>query len=637
MPRPKKSQAIRDAEAAAAKAKAGRTSAINTWVATDKQKVVDRDGKIFICYFDRIFKQPKLSIYDKFYIKKGSYENQLDIIVRYINFFINHYDPDNELVTAYLKIKFAVDDNHLYTADNMDSYINFVYEILFTDTMIDKINRLVEDNYLDDIEQETDEKRRKYKNNERKHLESLEFTNQHIKILLRISFGMKIMAPVMLHYHAVNTMKIEKDSDNIFRFFKPLFKIFGRVPASTNTAYISQESNAFFVFNNATKYYDMYEDDDAHNMVHCNLTEAQVIEKSTNPETGEIVIEPRNYTAEYNMYNKLFVYVKAKVNESYANNSTMYAQREIFGIDIFSVIQSFVHRVLISENMVKYKFNEHWDAAQKKYKENIIGFNKTIIKFQLMYFLKEQYSKNLTEVTNTKNSDGLSGGDKMAMNLTKIDEGITILAEINVPITIQYIEDWFKIDISDEEIDYYIEHHRPDKIQIELVHSYFAKYFGSIRNLALLTRRQYITLMLILKKKLMRDLGYPDDNMIVESTEPNESDDENESETKERDIRPAALPYILSGNLEDHINTRVIRNLKFTQKIEDAYTYRELQSGAHWYLNFIRPGYDMQLVSSLINTRFTYVEYTHPELLGKEIIYSDDKVADEILFFLKSI
>ena len=31
---------------------------------------------------------------------------------------------------------------------------------------------------------------KKYLKNEKKHLESLEFTNQHIKILLRISFGM---------------------------------------------------------------------------------------------------------------------------------------------------------------------------------------------------------------------------------------------------------------------------------------------------------------------------------------------------------------------------------------------------------------------------------------------------------------
>ena len=37
--------------------------------------------------------------------------------------------------------------------------------------------------------------------------------------------------------------------------------------------------------------------------------------------------------------------------------------------------------------------------------------NYKCIKYQLMFFLKEQYSKNLTEVTFAKNSDGLSGMD----------------------------------------------------------------------------------------------------------------------------------------------------------------------------------------------------------------------------------
>ena len=47
--------------------------------------------------------------------------------------------------------------------------------------------------------------------------------------------------------------------------------------------------------------------------------------------------------------------------ESNANNAPIYNQREIFGVDVFSVVNQFTKKVLISENMVKYKFNEHWD------------------------------------------------------------------------------------------------------------------------------------------------------------------------------------------------------------------------------------------------------------------------------------
>ena len=97
----------------------------------------------------------------------------------------------------------------------MGAYIDFLYEVMFTPTMVEKICAMVDENYLDDIESADGEDtgKRKYVKNDKKHLESLEFTNQHIKILLRISFGMKIMSPALFHYTQINHIKIEKDSD----------------------------------------------------------------------------------------------------------------------------------------------------------------------------------------------------------------------------------------------------------------------------------------------------------------------------------------------------------------------------------------------------------------------------------------
>lgn len=213
------------------------------------------------------------------------------------------------------------------------------------------------------------------------------------------------------------------------------------------------------------------------------------------------------------------------------------------------------------------------------------------------------------------------------------------MSDINIPITIEFLKRRFDITVSKEEVDFYIKHHKPVEIQIQLVRSFFAKYFGSYRDLHLCTRRDYITLMLLLKKKLMIELGYDEDtiNDNIEEENVNNVDAEGNPIKNDNNMRPVALPYIISGNLSDHINTRVIRNIKFTEKVESSYTFQKLQEENHKYLNFIKPNYGMQLISSLINTRFTYVEYDHPELLDVEITYSDDKIADEILFFLASI
>ena len=194
--------------------------------------------------------------------------------------------------------------------------------------------------------------------------------------------------------------------------------------------------------------------------------------------------------------------------ESSSNNATIFGQKEIFGIDVFTVINLFLKKVIISENMVKYRFNKTWDPKQKKYKENIVGLNKTILTHQLSYFLKDQYQKNIAEITNTKNSDGLSASDKMAMNMSKLDEGRIIMSDLNLKMTIEQLEKTIDVPISEEEVQYYRENMYPQELQIQLIYSYFAKEFSSYQDLNLAIRRDYIRLALMLKKKLLIDNGY---------------------------------------------------------------------------------------------------------------------------------
>ncbi len=290
--------------------KSKRVSKINTWKPKDYQVIVEKDGKLFVCHFDRLFGySSKLNAYSRFLIGKESYINQLDVIASYTNFFINNYDFDNELVMAYLKCKFAIDKEHQFSEQDMNSYIDFIYEVMFTPTMIDKIVRLVEENYLDDIETTTEEKK-KYIKNEKKHLESLEFTNQHIKILLEISFSMKIMSPVLFHYIQINNIKLEKDSDVIFRFYQRLFKLYGYA----STWEICDGSGVVIE--------DGIDESVAMKFIDDHWIEPTVIGNDkyyyfTNDD-GEI----RYYTkTQINVYNKLFVYVNLYLAQTLINSS----------------------------------------------------------------------------------------------------------------------------------------------------------------------------------------------------------------------------------------------------------------------------------------------------------------------------
>ena len=95
--------------------------------------------------------------------------------------------------------------------------------------------------------------------------------------------------------------------------------------------------------------------------------------------------------------------------------------------------------------------------------------------------------------------------------------------------------------------------------------------------------------------------------------------------------------YLLTGNLIDRVNTRIIRNSKFLIKVENNSMYNELITKKYNLLNYIKPDAIKELLSIVINTKFSYVVYEYPDLLGAEIEYYEDKISDELLFFLNSI
>ena len=103
-----------------------KTSRFIEWKPDKKDLICEQDGKLIVCHFEKVFgHDEKLSIYDRFLIGRDSYVKQLDQIIRYINFFMSEYDTDNELVTAYLKIKFAVDKENAFDAEDLMRYKAF--------------------------------------------------------------------------------------------------------------------------------------------------------------------------------------------------------------------------------------------------------------------------------------------------------------------------------------------------------------------------------------------------------------------------------------------------------------------------------------------------------------------------------
>ncbi len=522
-----------------------KTSPVVRYKPKGNALIFEPDGELLKVHFEKKFGDDKYEKYDIFNIKKTSCRTALDEIARYLNYFANLYDRDDEYLMGLFKIKYEIDDTRsISREEGLDLLKDYIYMYIFTPSMQQKIYTIVDDNYYDDIERtDTSYEKGKF------YLESLEFTNEHIKILLRVSMGIKLMLPIIVHYVDKYKIKLSKDSPLLFSFYEPLLNMFS--PANID------------------------------------------------------------------IYNKLFIYVKRKVIDAQARNKPIYSRNEIFGHDDMTLIDRYLKYELIGENFFKFKFSESIDPKTGRYRENVLGLIKTIIKIQLIFFRKNEYSKNLAEVTNSKNGDELSGADKLEMNLSKMDEGLLNLSDENVERSMEFIRENINFEISDEEIEYMIQNQHPNEIQVNLIRAYYGKYFGEMRDLNMITRREFVILELLLKKILLVENGQTGDDGYV--------------------VSHAVLPYILTGNVTERVNTRVIRNQKFSSKIEESYLYTKLIHEKYRYLNSIRQNIILQLLSTMINTNFAYVTYENDQLTGKQIHYSDDQISDELMFFLNSI
>lgn len=492
---------------------------IGDWVPTKEQNIVKYDGKLVIIPFDEYFNQSGDQL-NTFLIKRDVYTKELPNICKNINYFIEFYDEDDELLLAYLRMKFLIDARKKVFKKS-DDFIRTLYETVMTDTIIEEIRQMVEDNYLIDVEKTSSENGAAYS-------EVLKYTNEHSKILLMISTAMKILVPLIYHY--INTKNASKEEFMLFECYAPLFNIFGQLEDGTN------------------------------------------------------------------IYDKLYMTAMSRIKSNYIKNIRFWRDSEIYGDDPVVYIDNLLKQRFVCEAMFKYNFEA-----------NIISYNSTVMDNQLNYFNHKQFDFNSMELSNEVDESGLSKVDKMEMAGSKLDESMVILSSINTKNSIKRLLKQMRVLITDEEIEFYKKHYKVNYFQSQLVLYFYAKYFGGFRDLHLLNKTQYITLLILLKRRLQI-------------------------------FGNVYLPQLLTGNIVGKLNTRTIRNDKFISKVKSSDLFEQLMEGKFNTVNEIgKSDIIINRLSILLNTTFTFVDYDHPELLGEKIEVNSDMLCDEFLNYLNQI
>ena len=162
-------------------------------------------------------------------VTKLSYSTYLPNMCEELNFFEAIYDTEGELITALFRIKYLIDaDNISYTMSNFDAFKEMCYSTIFTPSMKAKIQQMVDENYADDIEAEnlrnmSDPDIRSIMQRKKK---SLEFKNEHVKAILEVSFGIKILSFIINHFAVMRSINIQKNLDIFYQFYLDMFNVF---------------------------------------------------------------------------------------------------------------------------------------------------------------------------------------------------------------------------------------------------------------------------------------------------------------------------------------------------------------------------------------------------------------------------
>lgn len=151
-------------------------------------------------------------------MNKVSFINNIANPLRYINYFIEYFDDDDELMRAYFHVMFQI------MLDEIDldptAFIETVYAAFTTDSMIEKLVRMIEYNTDDNLVKKAD----------RVYDESIQLTIEHLKAIMGVSCLHKFVIPLVSHYYNTRTRLLEEahmtDKDLYYYVFTSFIPIF---------------------------------------------------------------------------------------------------------------------------------------------------------------------------------------------------------------------------------------------------------------------------------------------------------------------------------------------------------------------------------------------------------------------------
>lgn len=509
----------------------------------------------------------------EFRLGRTAFQNKSDDLCNFVDYFIENYDLDKEIPTAYLILKNASDDERYQLTKNEFSQI--VYRRLFTPTIKSRIYRMVCDNYEIDVTKDG-KTGRVYDADD-------DFTNEDAKRFLAISMMFKILIPPMDHYLVVSSdsYKSQENQSYIGELFCDAFYEIGAVSDTELELFATGEPTDIDVVK--------YERDHGRRGEKGRPYNTKDLENDQNEATNLLM-------------KKLYRFVSKRVEKHSKNNALMWSQHAALrGLTESAHADRLIQKFVLYDNFFKFNFND-----------NIVSFLQSIVTTQLKFTVNiQKYKKDPIRLDDTRSQDGLSSIDKLEQSMVKIDETEIIKIDIAIRDTIKRLIEEVG-PISEEEIDYYTNTRigsnsiNTNKFKNYLLENFFAKEFGGFSELHTMPERFYTILAIVAKRRMIRD-GYKQ------------------------------MPFLITSAMCGKVSNRMLQNTKYITKLQSSDRYKDLMEKDYKALIGYHDDMIIDDESKILNRVYCFEEYEMPELTGKPICFDEDIISDEYMILLDNV
>ena len=274
------------------------------------------------------------------------------------------------------------------------------------------------------------------------------------------------------------------------------------------------------------------------------------------------------------------------------------------------IINQLMTNNLIVDNFIKFCQSRTWDSNKDHPKERVLSFICSIVNTHIKIFVMQVFRRNLIETSLAPDADGNRKNDRYRASKMKLNEEYVFTCSLDIHNLVNKLFKRYENEITPEEIDYYRKNLKPNRLQQLMIEIYFFNNTLSSQEFGLLRNLDWYKLLLVMKHDLMRRFSITDQT-ILDST----------------------LCLILTSNIEENpVGEKIY--LKDTKYLKDDADYNKLVK--MYYSTIIDMNDDLlkKFLITFANSKYTFVLYEEPDLLGQEIAINKHALISDLLNFL---